>query len=142
LLLSWVQPSIAWRLPAGLIAAAGFYASLRISAELFREFGGSGDLARLRLRWRAMAAGASGCGVACAAEIVGGRVDLMGLLLAVGCTLVVGFSLASMDGTVTEAGARDNNRGAVRRSHALIGAAVVVAVVFIGIIGPGLHLAP
>ncbi len=139
-LFGWVQPTVAWRLPAGLIAAAGYYGCLRLAASLFREFSGSGGAARRRLWRRAMVGGAAACGVACAAEMVGGRVQVMALLLAVGCTLVVGFSLTSMDNVVSAPGTRDRDLGAVRRSYALIGAAVVVAMVFIGVIGPGLAL--
>jgi hypothetical protein len=137
-----VQPSIAWRLPAGLIAVAGYFGCLRLAAISFRRFSGGGRIAAARLRRRALVPGAAAAVVACAAEIFGGRLQATGLLLAIGCTLVVGFSLTSMGDVVSVPAPGDRDLGIIARSHWLIGTALVITLLFVTVIGPGLELAP
>jgi multisubunit Na+/H+ antiporter MnhC subunit len=135
-----VSPSLAWRIPAILVAVAAYYACLRAAARLFRRFSGSGAAAAARLWRRAMLAGAGAAIVACAAEVIGGRAQPLPLLLALGTTLVVGFSVTSMNTAVMAPQAGDLDQGDVGPSRWVIVASIVVAVGFVSAIGPGLNL--
>jgi hypothetical protein len=135
-----VSPSLAWRIPAMVVAVAAYYACLRAAAWLFRRFGGSGDTAAARLWRRAMLAGAGAAIVACAAEVFGGRAQPLPLLLALGTTLEVGFTVTSMNGHVMAARAHDLDQGYVGRSRWVIAVSIVVAAGFVSVIGPGLDL--
>ncbi len=132
------QPALAWRIEAAIIAVVAYYGCLRAAAALFIRFGGAGPTARRRLQRRALWPASGAALVACLAEIAGGRAQPMPLALALGCTLIVGFSLTSMDNIVERPSAAQRDLGAIPRAWWLIGVGICVAVVFIGFIGPGL----
>jgi hypothetical protein len=137
-LFAGIRPSAAWRVPALAIAVIFYYGGLRAAAYLFVGWAGGGAAAARTLWRRALLPGAGAAIVACLAELAGGRTQIMALLLALGCTIVVGFSLTSMDNVVARAPA--SIPCAVPRSAWLIAAGVVVGAVFVGVIGPGLKL--
>jgi hypothetical protein len=139
-LFAWVDPPWAWRVPAAFIAAASSYVCLLVAASLFRRFAGSGAVARSRLWRRAMWPACGAAAVACLAEIVGGRWQLVPLMLALGCTVVVGFSLTSMDGAVAVEGDDATDLGPFARSVWLVAAGLAVGVGFVLVVGPGLDL--
>jgi hypothetical protein len=133
-----VHPQWAWRIPAAMLAVAAYYVCLRAAAALFVRHAGAGPAARARLRRRALWPASAAAVVACLAEIAGGRGQPMPLALAMGCTIVVGFSLTSMDTVVARASARQRDLGAIYRAWWLIGAGLTASAAFIVLIGPGL----
>ena len=135
-----VTPAIAWRLPAVLIAAVGYFICLRIAAALFQRLAGAGKPAASCLRRRAVIPAAGAAVIAVGAEVYGGRAQFLPLLLATGCTLVVGLSLTSMDDRVAKAIADGRDLGPIPRSSTLIALAAAIATAFILVIGPGLSL--
>ena len=64
----------------------------------------------------------------------------MPMLLALGCTLAVGFSLTTLSDGLFRVRAGDTNLGPVTRANWLIGLAAVVGTLFVFAIGPGLNL--
>jgi hypothetical protein len=126
-----------WRLPAGLAAAGAYYACLRLAAVLFRrQAGGAGAVKTL---WRrALLPAAAAAVMACLAEAAGGRAQILPMLLALACTLGVGLSMTRMTEIVGVPAATDRDLGCVGRSWPLVGAGLVVALLYVGVIGPGL----
>ena len=139
-LFAWVSPPMAWRAPASLLAAAGYYGGLRVAATLFRRFSGGAGVAEASLWRRCMAPAAGAAIVACGAELAGGRLQPTPLLLALGCTLVVGFSMTSMMDAMHQPRVTDHDSGPVVRAPWLITAAIAVGLGFMIFIGPGLDL--
>lgn len=137
-LFDWVSPSVFWRLPAAVIAAAGVTVSLFLAAGRYRALASHGEAHPGRLRRRTHLPAAGAAVVACLAEIVGGRAQIMPLLLAVGCTLGSGLGMGAIEDSVRAPLSGDRDLGPVFRSPALIGAAFVVGLVFVAVIGPGL----
>ncbi len=123
-LFAGIVPSPARRVPAASVAILGYYACLRASARLFA--GGAADLRR-----RALIPAAAAALVACAAEMVGGRWAVTPSLLALGCTIGIGYSLTSMDGAV-------KGIGAIPRSNWMIAVGLVAGIAYVLFIGPGL----
>jgi hypothetical protein len=132
-----VRPVWAWAVPSVIVAVAGYVACLYLAAGLFRRFSGAGERAARRLWRRAMAAGVGAAIVACMAEIAGGRVQPMPLALALGCTVVVGYSLTSMDRVVERPGL-GRDLGPISRNWWVIGGGLIVGLAFCVIVGPGL----
>jgi hypothetical protein len=135
-----VDPSFVWRLPAAIVAVAGYLWSLGVAGSLFRQLGGSDSGGQARLWRRAVWPSVGAAIVACLAEIVGGRLQIMPMLLALGCTLAVGFSLTTLSDGLYRTRAGDINRGPITRATWLIGLAAAVAAGFVFAIGPGLEL--
>jgi hypothetical protein len=133
-----VQPQWAWRIPAAMLAVMAYYLCLRAAAALFVRHAGAGAAARARLQRRALWPTSAAAVVACLAEIAGGRGQPMPLALAVGCTILVGFSLTSMDTVVARPAARQRDLGAIDRAWWLIAGGLGASVAFIVLIGPGL----
>ena len=136
-----VDPSFVWRLPAAIVAVAGYLFCLGVAGSLFRQLGGSGSGGQARLWRRAVWPAAGAAIVACLAEIVGRRLQIMPMLLALGCTLAVGFSLTTLSDGLSRTRVGDINLGPVTRAPWLIGLAAVVTAGFVFAIGPGLELA-
>ncbi len=128
-----------WRLVAVIVATLAYYGCLRMAALLFRLQAGGID-AVARFRGRAMVPAGAAAVLACLAEAAGGRVQVLPMLLALGCTLGVGFSLTSMIDVVATPTPTNLVSGPVGRSLLLIGTGVLVALSYIAIIGPGLVL--
>ena len=139
-LFAWVAPPILWRLPAALCAACLYIGCLFLAAWRFRALTASGDRARSRLRRRALIPAAAAAVVACTAELAGGRMLPMPLLLALGCTLAVGYSLTAMDGSLAAPRPGDRDLGPVPRRWWLVALAVTVAAWFVVVVGPGWRL--
>ena len=129
-----------WRVPAMMVAVLGYYLCLRVAAFLYVGLAGGGAAAARALRRRALLPAAGAAIVACAAEIVGGRISLMPLLLAFGCTAVVGYSLTSMDDVVARSRKESANGFVIRRSVSMIAIGVFVAAAFVLVVGPGVAL--
>jgi hypothetical protein len=136
-----VRPTIVWRAPAVIAGLAGYYGSLVIAASAYRRLAGTGDISRRQIWARAVVPAVGAACVAVAAEIVGGRVQLGSLVLALGCTLFVGLSLTRMPGIArqTELPAI-SSRLSLELSPALITTALIVATAFVVVIGPGVDL--
>jgi len=130
----------AWRVVAGLFAVAAYIICLRMAAGMFRQLAGSHG-AGARLVRRSMFPAAGAFVVAALAEILGGRAQFMPLALCFGCTLGIGASLATQKDVLDRSTPADRDLGAIQPSPALIVLAVIVAVIFVGVIGPGWHLA-
>jgi hypothetical protein len=139
-LFAWVDPPIAWRLPAALCAAGLYIGCLFLAAWRFRALAASGDRARARLRRRALIPAAGAAVMACAAELAGGRMSPMPLLLALGCTLAVGYSLTAMDGSLAAPHSGDRDLGPVPRKWWFVALAIAVAAWFVVVVGPGWRL--
>jgi hypothetical protein len=133
-----ITPSIVWRLPAILVAVAAYYGCLRLTAISFRLFSGSGPVAATRLRRRSILPGSAAAIVACAAELAGGRAQILPLLLAVGTTLMVGLSVTLMDNAVLTPGTNDIDHGFIGPSRWLVTASIMLGIGFVLVIGPGL----
>ncbi len=135
-----VDPAFLWRMPAALTAVVGYYVCLGVAGSLFRRLAGSGRTAQARLWRRAVWPATGAAVVACLAEITGGRFQVMPMLLALGCTLAVGFSLTSLSDAVVGMRPGDGELGPVARSPVAIALAMLVATGFVFAIGPGLNL--
>ena len=133
-LFAGVAPSASWRVPALLVAICGYYGCLHVAARLFVSLAGGGPEAARDLRRRALVPAAGAAFVACLAEIVGQRADLMTLALSLGCTAVIGWSLSGMDGVIARA--RLRNPAHIVRTPSIIVSAAVVAAIFIIVVGP------
>jgi hypothetical protein len=137
-LFAWVTLPILWRLPAFLIGVVGYGACLILATVLFRRFAGGSSIAQAHLPTRAMVPAAGAAIAATLAEIAGGRAQPLPLALALGCTLGVGFSLATQATGLRHPGLAAADLGPIRRAPRLIAAAVLTAIAFVAIIGPGL----
>ncbi len=131
-LFAGVMPSWAWRVPLAAAAALGYYGCLHVAARLFC----GGAAAAKDLRRRALVPAAAAAFVACMAEIAGGRIAVMPMLLALGCTIGIGASLTSMDNVVTS----EPGCGAIPRSYGMIALGLIVALGFVFLLGRGLAL--
>jgi hypothetical protein len=130
-----------WRVPAMLAAVSGYYLCLRVAAALYVRLAGSGAPAARALRRRALLPAGGAAIVACLAEIVGGRIGVMPLLLAFGCTAVVGYSLTSMDDVVAQSAMVGTGLRLIPRSSSIIAIGILVAAAFVFVVGPGLTFA-
>jgi len=125
-----------WLVRVGLVVVGvGLYlVFLRLAGGALRRI--AGPLTDRRLR-RLVLAPAFGAAIAAlGAEIYGQGARPLGLALAAGCTLVVGFSLTSLPTVKTEAGTGFG----VRFSLAWVVVAAVVGVGFVLAVGPGYEL--
>ena len=133
-----VSPAWAWRVPAVAIGAGAYLAGLRVLGRLYIRMCGLAGLEKGRLTGRTLLPGSAAAIVAVGAELAGGRAQIGGLALATGCTLVVGWSLMSIDKARSAA---DQTRPigplVIRRSIPWMAAALVVAALFILVVGRG-----
>jgi MFS family permease len=128
-----IQPSWAWRAPLALAGLIGYAAGLRLLGGLYARFAGHAGFEPGVLQRRTLLPGAAAAIMACAAEIVGGRMSVATIGLTLGCTLFVGWSLRFITAPKSPAGGGDF---AVRGGFGLMLAAAIVAGVFVGIVGP------
>jgi len=125
----------AWLVRGGLIVVAVvlYGAFLRLAGGLLKDRVVSGALTDRRLRRLVLFPALGAAIVALGAQIYGQGGGLLGLALAAGCTLVVGFSLTSLPTVKTEAATAFQ----VRFSLLWVVAALVVGVAFVLAVGPG-----
>ena len=133
--LAGVQPAWAWRAAAAVLGLAGYVAALRLLGRLYLAIAGASGLQSGRLAGRTLLPAAGAAVVACVAELAGGRIDLGGLALSLGCTLFVGWTLTRIEGLRL---GREPPAAAsllVSFQPAWIAAAAVASLLFIFLIG-------
>jgi len=132
-LLGGIHPAALWRIPA-VIAGLGLYSgALALCVRTYVRLNGAG-LGPGRLWTRTVTPAAGAAGVACAAELFGGRTQPLTLALALGCTLFVGWTLSRVGDPSAEPGEP------VPRSPWLIAIGLLVGVTFVVVVGPGVDL--
>jgi hypothetical protein len=136
--LASVRPS--WLVRIGLVVVAvGLYvAFLRLAGGALKRGVGAAPITDGRLRRLVLFPALAAAVVAVGAEVYGQGAKPLGLALAVGCTLVVGFSLTSLPTVKTEAATATGFQ--VRFSLAWIVVALAAAAFFILAVGPGYNL--
>jgi len=123
------------RLGAVAVAAAGYVLTLRVLARLGVERLGVSLLQERRLvRLGLLPALVAGAFVVLA-EVVGGRLQPLGLALAIGCTGVVGWSLLALP-RFAPAKTAPGDGVFVRRSLGWLGVGAATAVAFVALVGP------
>jgi len=123
------------RLGAIAVAAGGYLLTLRVLSRLGVERLGSSLLQDRRLTRLALLPALVAGAVAVLAELIGGRVQPLGLALAIGCTAVVGWSSMAVSRLVPAAAAPGDGV-AVRRSVGWILVGAATAVGFVALVGP------
>ena len=128
---------ISWPVRVGAIAVAvaGSVLTLRALARLGVERLGASLLQGRRLRRLGLLPALVAGAVVMLAELVGGRVQPLGVALAIGCTAVVGWSLMALPRFVP-ATAAPGDGVSVRRSLGWIGVGAVTAIAFVALVGP------
>lgn len=128
-----VHPAGLWRIPAVLVGLGAYFAGLALAARAYARLNGV-SLGRGRRWTRTMIPAGGAAVVACGAEAFGGRADPMTLVLALGCTIFVGWTLSRLgNGGEVEPEPVPLNRG-------LVVVGVLVGLAFITMIGPGADL--
>jgi hypothetical protein len=127
-----------WPARAGLVVVAvGLYVVfLRLAGGTLKRGVGAGTLTNQRLRRLVLFPALAAAVVAVGAEVYGQGAKPLGLALALGCTLVVGFSLTSLPTAKTD----DVTAFQVRFSLAWIVLALAVTGFFILAVGPAYDL--
>jgi hypothetical protein len=128
------KPAWAWRAALIVAGLAGYILGLRLLGGLYARFAGHAGFEAQVLRRRTLPAGAAAAIMACAAEAVGGRVTVATIGLSLGCTLFVGWSLRFVK--EPKALSTEAAGGLTVRGFGWLPAAVIVAGVFIAIVGP------
>jgi len=129
-----VQPAWAWRAALIVAGLTGYVFGLRLLGSLYARFAGHAGFETRVLHRRTLLPGAAAAIMACAAEIVGGRLTVATIGLSLGCTLFVGWSLRFIEAPSTVVDRSAGNL-AVRGVGWML-AAAVVAGAFVTIVGP------
>jgi hypothetical protein len=129
-----IKPAWAWRALLVVAGLAGYLLGLRLLGSLYARFAGHTGFETRVLQRRTLLPGAAAAIMACAAEIVGGRLNVATIGLSLGCTLFVGWSLRFIkEPTAPLAGTAGDLP--IRGGGWLLGA-LIVGGVFIAIVGP------
>lgn len=133
------EPHLAWRAGLAIVGAAGYYLSLRIASASLARWLDAGSVARYaipRLTWPSYVAGGLLLLAGAAMNPIPNLVLLVGASGGFGCMLGLLF-VPALSGLATVGATGEEPWGA---SWAWIIAALVVAVAFIFVIGPGIAL--
>ena len=103
-------------------------------SSLYQRLAGAPGFEGRPLLRRTLGPGLSAAVVACAAELVGGR--LGSLVLALGCTLFVGSTLGRIGGFSRPAARPSTAELVVHFRIAWLALGIVVAAAFVGVVGP------
>jgi len=126
------------RLAAIVVAAGAYVLVLRALARLGVQRFGRSLVEGSRLERVALLPGLAAGAVAVLAELVGRRFQPLGLVLAIGCTAVVGWSLMVMPRLVRPISTDRDSDLPVPRSLPWIFAGAAAAVGFLALVGPAL----
>jgi hypothetical protein len=133
-LFSGIQPAWIWRLSAVAAGAILYYAFLGLVGSAYARIGGTRD----RLFRRTLIPAIGAALVAVAAQLVGQGLQPGGLVLPLACTLIVGASLLATRQWIANAASHQPNLR-VGPNTAYAAAALVIAAVYIAVIGPGVR---
>ena len=135
-----INPAWLWRAPAVLVGLAGYLLGLRVLGGLYGNLTWRHDLGNAVLWRRTLLPGLAAGLVACLAEVASGARAPGGLVLPIGCTVFVGWSLMSISKSGRPPSDSDLSQ-TVPLTPGWIGTGLVLALLFVLVIGRGASLA-